>query len=64
LDTSLYTARLKQRIIEADAGEFASDEEMERFFLVYGEPQLDCAVTVGGCAERNNTKQQNQHRRG
>ncbi len=35
--TQLYIAKLKQRVAEADAGEFVSDEEMERFFLTHGE---------------------------
>lgn len=35
--TQLYIAKLKQRVAEADAGQFASDEEMERFFLTHGE---------------------------
>jgi hypothetical protein len=63
LNTPLYATRLKQRVIEADAGEFVTDEEIEKFFLKFGEPQLDCAVTEG-CAEHNDTKQQNHHRRG
>jgi hypothetical protein len=63
LNSQLYATRLKQRIIEVDAKEFATDEEVEKFFLAYGEPQLDYAVTVG-CAERNDTKQQNRHHRG
>jgi len=33
--TRLYITRLKQRI--ADAGQFAPDHEMERFFLTHGE---------------------------
>lgn len=35
--TQLYITKLKQRVAEADAGQFASDEEMERFFLTHGE---------------------------
>jgi predicted transcriptional regulator len=35
--TQLYITKLKQRVAEADAGKFASDEEMERFFLTHGE---------------------------
>lgn len=35
--TQLYITRLKQRVAEADAGEFVADEEMERFFLTHGE---------------------------
>lgn len=36
--TQLYITRLKQRVAEADAGQFATDEEMEKFFLTHGEP--------------------------
>jgi predicted transcriptional regulator len=35
--TQLYITKLKQRVAEADAGQFASDEEMESFFLTHGE---------------------------
>ena len=35
--TRLYITRLKQRVAEADAGQFVADEEMERFFLTHGE---------------------------
>lgn len=35
--TQLYITRLKQRVAEADAGQFANDNEMERFFLSHGE---------------------------
>lgn len=35
--TQLYITKLKQRVAEADAGQFASDEEVEKFFLTYGE---------------------------
>lgn len=35
--TQLYVTKLKQRVAEADAGEFSSDEEMESFFLTHGE---------------------------
>jgi len=34
--TQLYITKLKQRVGEVDAGQFASDEEMERFFLTHG----------------------------
>ncbi|MGA8148033.1 MAG: CopG family transcriptional regulator [Gallionellaceae bacterium] len=36
--TQLYITRLKQRVAEADAGQFVADEEMENFFLTHGEP--------------------------
>lgn len=36
--TQLYISRLKQRVAEADAGQFVADEEMEKFFLTHGEP--------------------------
>ena len=36
--TQIYITRLKQRVAEADAGQFATDEEVENFFLTYGEP--------------------------
>lgn len=36
--TQLYITRLKQRVAEADAGQFVADEEMEQFFLTHGEP--------------------------
>lgn len=36
--TQIYIARLKQRVAEADAGQFATDEEVENFFLTHGEP--------------------------
>ncbi|MDO8989562.1 MAG: CopG family transcriptional regulator [Sideroxyarcus sp.] len=35
--TQLYITKLKQRVAEADAGQFVSDEEMEKFFLTHGE---------------------------
>lgn len=35
--TQLYIAKLKQRVAEADAGQFASDEDMEKFFITHGE---------------------------
>lgn len=35
--TQLYIAKLKKRVAEADAGQFASDDEMERFFLTHSE---------------------------
>lgn len=35
--TQLYITRLKQRVAEADAGQFVANEEMERFFLTHGE---------------------------
>lgn len=35
--TQLYLTRLKQRVAEADAGQFVADEEMEKFFLTHGE---------------------------
>ena len=35
--TQLYITRLKQRVAEADAGQFVSDEEMEKFFLTHSE---------------------------
>jgi predicted transcriptional regulator len=36
--TQLYITRLKQRVAEADAGQFVPDHEMENFFLAHGEP--------------------------
>ncbi|MGA7750062.1 MAG: CopG family transcriptional regulator [Gallionella sp.] len=36
--TQLYITRLKQRVAEADAGQFVTDEEMEKFFLTHSEP--------------------------
>ena len=36
--TQPYLTRLKQRVAEADAGQFVADEEMESFFLTHGEP--------------------------
>lgn len=36
--TQIYITRLKQRIAEADAGQFATDKEVENFFLTHGEP--------------------------
>ena len=36
--TQLYITRLKQRVAEADAGQFATDEEMDNFFLMHSEP--------------------------
>lgn len=35
--TQLYITKLKQRVAEADAGQFVGDEEMERFFLSHDE---------------------------
>ncbi len=35
--SQLYLNKLKQRVAEAGAGQFASDEEMEKFFLTHGE---------------------------
>jgi predicted transcriptional regulator len=35
--TQIYITKLQQRVAAADAGEFASDEETERFFLTHGE---------------------------
>ncbi|MDP4028766.1 MAG: CopG family transcriptional regulator [Gallionella sp.] len=36
--TQLYIKKLKQRVAEADAGQFATEEEMEKFFLTHSEP--------------------------
>ncbi|MHB0925287.1 MAG: CopG family ribbon-helix-helix protein [Gallionellaceae bacterium] len=36
--TQTYITRLKQRVAEADAGQFATDKEVENFFLTHGEP--------------------------
>ena len=36
--TQLYITRLKQRVAEADAGQFVPNHEMENFFLTHGEP--------------------------
>lgn len=35
--TQLHITKLKQRVAEADAEQFVSDEEMERFFLKHEE---------------------------
>lgn len=35
--TQLYITRLKQRVAEADAGQFVPDHEMENFFLTHDE---------------------------
>jgi predicted transcriptional regulator len=35
--TQLYITKLKQRVAEADAGQFVADDEMERFFLTHSE---------------------------
>jgi predicted transcriptional regulator len=36
--TQLYITRLKQRVAEADTGQFAADEEAENFFLTHSDP--------------------------
>ena len=36
--TQRYITKLKQRVAEADTGQFVADNEMENFFLTHGEP--------------------------
>ena len=36
--TQLYITRLKQRVTEANTGQFVTAKEMEHFFLTHGEP--------------------------
>jgi len=36
--TQLYITKLKQRVTEAEAGQFVPEEEMEEFFLTHSEP--------------------------
>lgn len=35
--TQLFITKLKQRVAEADAGQFVSDEEMEHFYLTHSD---------------------------